>query len=97
MASVVSQLVEEVTAHAQIDSIEDAREKCADGTYFPNNLCKYQLQYIFCWQTPPTTFSYPQMHFGPATEFLSSLGSTKNLMLIATAKWLSYRSKKARV
>ena len=30
MASVASQLIEEVTAHA--------REICADGTYFPNNL-----------------------------------------------------------
>jgi len=38
MASVVSQLVEEVTAHAQSHSLEDAREICADGTYFPNNL-----------------------------------------------------------
>jgi len=37
MASVTSQLVEEVTAHAQSDSLEDAREVCADGTYFPNN------------------------------------------------------------
>jgi len=32
-----SQLIEEVNAHAQSDSIEDAREICADGTYFPNN------------------------------------------------------------
>jgi len=38
MASVASQLIEEVTAHAQSDSLEDAREKCADGTYFLNNL-----------------------------------------------------------
>jgi len=38
MASVASQLIEEVTAHAQSDSPEDARETCADGTYFPNNL-----------------------------------------------------------
>jgi len=38
MASVVSQLVEEVTAHAQSDSLMDAREICVDGTYFPNNL-----------------------------------------------------------
>ena len=37
MASVASQMIEEVTAHAQSDSIEDAREICADGTYFPNN------------------------------------------------------------
>ena len=32
------QLIEEVTAHAQSDSLKDAREICADGTYFPNNL-----------------------------------------------------------
>jgi len=36
MVSVASQLVEEVTAHAQSDSLDDAREICADGTYFPN-------------------------------------------------------------
>jgi len=38
MASVASQLMEEVAVHAQRDSLEDAREVCADGTYFPNNL-----------------------------------------------------------
>jgi len=38
MASVVSHLIEEVTAYAQIDILEDAQEMCADGTYFPNNL-----------------------------------------------------------
>jgi len=38
MASVASQLIEEVTAHARSNSLEDAREICADGTYFPNNL-----------------------------------------------------------
>jgi len=38
MASVASQLIEKVTAHAQSDSLEDAREICADSTYFPNNL-----------------------------------------------------------
>ena len=38
MASVASQLIEEVTAHAQSDSQEDARETCADGTYIPSNL-----------------------------------------------------------
>jgi len=41
MASVTSQFIEEVTAHAQNDSLEDAREICADGTYFPNNLRIY--------------------------------------------------------
>ena len=38
MASVSSQLIEEVTAHAQRDSLKNAWEICADGTYFPNNL-----------------------------------------------------------
>jgi len=38
MTSVAYQLVGEVTTHAQSDSLEDAREICADGTYFPNNL-----------------------------------------------------------
>ena len=38
MASAASQLIEEDTALAQSDSLEDAREICADGTYFPNNL-----------------------------------------------------------
>jgi len=38
MASVTSQLIEEVTAHTKSDSLVDAREICADGTYFPNNL-----------------------------------------------------------
>jgi hypothetical protein len=41
MASVASQLTEEVTAHAQSHSLEDAREICADGTYFLNNLRTY--------------------------------------------------------
>jgi len=36
--AVASQLIEEVTAHEHGDSLEDAREICADGTYFPNNL-----------------------------------------------------------
>jgi len=38
MASVASQLIEEVTAHGQNDSLEDAREICAEGTYLPNNV-----------------------------------------------------------
>jgi len=43
MTSVVFQLIEEVTAYARRDSLEDAREICADGTYFLNNLCIYPL------------------------------------------------------
>ena len=44
MASVASQLIEEVTAHAQSDSLDNLREICADGTYFPNNLRTVQVQ-----------------------------------------------------
>jgi len=54
MASVVSQLVEEVTANAQSDSLEDAREICADGTYFPNNLRTFttnKSRWSVCAQT----------------------------------------------
>jgi len=46
MASVASQLIEEVTAHAQSDSLEVAREICADGTYSPNNLRRMILGYL---------------------------------------------------
>ena len=45
MASVASQLIEEVTAHVQRDSLEDVREICADGTYFLNTL------HILCAQS----------------------------------------------
>ena len=38
MASVAPQLLEVVTAHTQSESLKDAREICADGTNFPNNL-----------------------------------------------------------
>ena len=34
MASVASEIIEEVTAYAERDSLEDGREICADGTYF---------------------------------------------------------------
>jgi len=44
MASVASHLIEEVTAHAQSDSLEDAREICAEGTYFPNNLRRKKVR-----------------------------------------------------
>jgi hypothetical protein len=40
MASVVSQLIEEVIEHLQSDSLEDARDIRADGTSFSNNLRK---------------------------------------------------------
>jgi len=44
MVSVASQVIEEVAAHAQNDSLEDAREICTDGTYFPNNLRRYAIK-----------------------------------------------------
>ena len=57
MASVASQLTEEVTAHSQTNSLEDAREICTNGTYFPNYLymcvcvcvcvCVYVCVYIY--------------------------------------------------
>jgi len=49
MASMASHLIEEVTAHAQSDSLEDAREIRADGTYFLNNLriyCKFPIHCV---------------------------------------------------
>jgi len=66
MASVASQLIEEVTAHAQNDGLEDVREMCADGTYFPNNLhslvCESDILFVtkvtsrtsLCSQLPTT-------------------------------------------
>jgi len=46
MASVASQLIQEVTAHAQSDSLENAREISADGTCFPNNIRTYVCMYV---------------------------------------------------
>jgi len=64
MASMASQLTEEVTAHAQSDILEDAREIFADGIYFPNNLrtrviCVPLIRFSAssgttqCWQIKP--------------------------------------------
>jgi len=47
MVSVASQLIEEVTAHAQSDSFEDAPEILADVTYFLNNLHKCMYLNMF--------------------------------------------------
>jgi len=58
MASVTSQLIEEVTVHAQSDSLQDAREICADGTYFPNNLHIYLFIYLFIFVGPSVSY-YP--------------------------------------
>ena len=56
MASVASQLIEEVTAHVQRDSVEDAREICADGTYFLNN------PRIKIMEAAPTCFGLQRNH-----------------------------------
>ena len=49
MASVASQLIEEITAHVQRDSLEDARKICADCTYFLNNLRIYIFySFVLC-------------------------------------------------
>ena len=47
MVSEASQLIEEVTAHAQSDSLEDAREIGADSIYFPNNLRTYYVVHTY--------------------------------------------------
>ena len=49
MASVASQLIQEVTAHVLSDSLEDAREICADGTYFQDNLRRSSEVRILCY------------------------------------------------
>jgi len=38
MASVTSEVTDEVTIYSQSDRLEDVRKICADGTCFPNNL-----------------------------------------------------------
>ena len=50
MASVASQLIEEGTAHAQSDSLEDAQDICADGTYLPKNLHIFVNSFIFIFK-----------------------------------------------
>ena len=50
MVSVASQFIEEITAHAQSDSLEDAREICADGIYLPNNLRTLSVMNGVCTQ-----------------------------------------------
>jgi len=68
MASVASQLIQEVTAHAQSDSLEDAREICADGTYFPNNLRTKN----FCVILFPIHTRGPRKPSGISTEWGTS-------------------------
>jgi len=65
MASVASQLIEEVTAHAQSDSLEDAREICADGTYFPNNLRIHRVSQEECARLRESVPSVNVYQFNP--------------------------------
>ena len=62
MASVASQLIEEGTAYAQSDSLEDVREIRADGTYFPINLRSYMstfgLSDVFLFDHAPCFITY---------------------------------------
>ena len=72
MAYAASQLLEEVTAHAQSDSLEDAQEICAEGTYFPNNLHTIH-------QSNTTDFTMLLYHLGQHVSTLveSSSGPSK--------------------
>jgi len=67
MASVASQLIEEVTAHAQSDSLEDAREICSDGTYFPSNLRTSEFEICRIRRSsathPFTSIEVPELNF----------------------------------
>jgi hypothetical protein len=68
MASVASQLIEEVTAHAQRDSLEDVQEICADGTYFPNNLHTH-ISLLIC--LPLKRISHKARRFHGPMKFLT--------------------------
>ena len=65
MASISPQLKEEVTAHEQSDSLKDAREICADGTYFPNNLRINVLCMCIMFYLPVSTHLSAFSHGGP--------------------------------
>jgi len=64
MTSVASQLIEEVTAHVQSDSLEDAREICADSTYFLNNV--HILNIVVTWYSK---YSMWETRWHPALTF----------------------------
>jgi len=80
MASVASQLVEEVTAHELSDSLEDAREihVCADSTYFPNN-----LRILAKWTTNKTRSRYPRLNL---ESFQESKGGQQFNFDVATRR-----------
>jgi len=90
MAYVASELIEEVTAHAQSDSLEDAREICADGTYFPNNLHTYihtnihtYIPWIYKYVTQTTRcvtiHEYTNIHSNTITKIICEFLNIKVL------------------
>ena len=74
MASVASQSIEEVTAHAQSNSIKDAREICADGTYFLNKPRIYPPSNNACMSDPIS----PKASDKPVNSTEWTLVPTKN-------------------
>jgi len=74
MASVASQLIEVVTVHAQSDSLEVAREICADGTYFANNTHTH---------THTHTYIYIYKHFisFEKQKIIIKLGGVENTLI----------------
>ena len=87
MASVASQLIEEATAHAQSDSLEDEREICTDSTYFPNNLhsAQRQARKLISGPSPSTktrVLSFNSTLSRVVTGLLAGLNTLRNLYLI---------------
>jgi len=81
MASVASQLREEITAHAQSDSLEEAREICADGTYFLNNLCINLIN-------DARTHEYKKVQIIIHKEMFHDLYTSSNMFRMVKLHWL---------
>ena len=79
MASVASQLIQEVTARAQSDSLEDAREICADGTYFQNNLRSFGRAGVVVGRCAGTSVVRSTAHSPSLTRH--------SLNYVATTEW----------
>jgi len=75
MASVASQLIEEVTAHSQSDSLEDAREICAGGTYFPNNLRRIAMH-------SPMNIKKETYYVAPHLNFLTAVNVHDHYIMV---------------
>ena len=81
MASVASQSIEEVTAHAQRDSLEDAREICADGTYIPNDLRTISEDTQRNYRTTSCLYSVRSRSIAEGGPFLPKHVTTKRFLL----------------